>query len=214
MVVVTYFTFLLPIAIYSYNNNGTFNPIYSSLTGWYLMVGTNLEHDGKINKDDRILLDSLRGNEIWDYKREQIAKNIGIKRILNNPIAIIFKGLTTKQKILWSSSANISWSMEGYLKNNPKDFMYKTLHYFCLIYHRIIIVLAIYFMFYLFINRALITNNLLNLLITIISSLFLISFLHVFIEVQPRYHHILLTYFSLLIGIGFFITYKDKSPNI
>jgi len=214
MVVITYFTFLSPLAIYSYNNNGTLNPFYSSLTGWYLMVGTNIEHDGRINKDDENLLDSLRGNESRDYKRDRIAKNIGIKRILNNPIAIIIKGLTTKQKILWSSSASINWSMQGYLKNKPKDFIYKTLNYYCLVYHRIIMILAIYFMFYSFINRNLITHDLLNLLTTIILSLFLISSLHVLIEVQPRYHHILLTYFSLLIGIGFFITYKSKSPNI
>ena len=56
---VVYFIILIPFGINSFKKTGTFNPLISSpYKGWILMIGTNLEKNGKYNKDDLALLDS------------------------------------------------------------------------------------------------------------------------------------------------------------
>ena len=57
---VVYFIIIIPFGMNSFKKTGTFNPLISSpYKGWILMIGTNFEKNGKYNKDDLALLDSL-----------------------------------------------------------------------------------------------------------------------------------------------------------
>ena len=106
---VVYFIILIPFGINSFKKTGTFNPLISSpYKGWILMIGTNLEKNGKYNKDDLALLDSLETHNIkqlfnnskrpylptssiTEYSppsasRDSIARQIAIDRIMKNTV--------------------------------------------------------------------------------------------------------------------------------
>ena len=241
---VVYFIILIPFGINSFKKTGTFNPLISSpYKGWILMIGTNLEKNGKYNKDDLALLDSLETHNIkqlfnnskrpylptssiTEYSppsasRDSIARQIAIDRIMKNPFKIIANGLTFKQKILWADPAPIFWSMQGFLQDeegnvlNPQNnIFYRIISWFSAIYHRSMLILVLVAIFFILkVNRNVLPRKLDTLVTTLLFKIILISGLHILVEVQPRYHHAFLPTFSIIIASAFFIFFLQKIKN-
>ena len=240
-----YFIIIIPFGLNSFKKTGIFNPLISSpYKGWILMIGTNFEKNGKYNKEDLNLLDSLEeqilmpleynsqssympNSSIIEYSppspaRDSLAREIAINRIIENPFKIIANGLTVKQKILWAESAPIFWSMQGFLSDkegsiliSQNNILYRVTSWFSTIYHRSILILVLVGIFYLLkVDRNAYTHKLDIFFTTLLFKIILISGLHILVEVQPRYHHAFLPIFSIIIALAFYIYFLQRTEKI
>lgn len=179
----------------------------SSQWGSYnLMVGTNQKYNGSYNREDL----SLAGfDKLPHSKASENAKKIAIERIAKSPYEFMKFALTTKVGVLWETDSYTIY--KGIPSKNRKEFQKRrgsfTSHYEVLnpIYFGIIfssiLALILSALYRLILKKD--TRN--KFTLSIISLSFLgIAGLHLFVEVQARYHNILLLCLFMLITCSSF----------
>lgn len=178
---------LLILANYSLSTNVpiSFAP-FKNQSSYPLLSGTNIENIGKYNRDDAELYLS------WDPdKRDRLAREEALNRIRTNPGGFLGM-IPQKMAILMRSDDYASyWSIF--------ELDWGRVYIFISMLSQSIYVFILYFAFNAFMDFDY-KNYSLHLFVLILISL--TCFLHVFFEVQPRYHHYIMPYIVLLSSIG------------
>lgn len=194
------FIFLLtisPIIYFNYTNINTISISPSQIAGWSMLLSTNPVYKEKYNTEDQELLN----NEISKRKNKsnvnkyvfanKVAKELAIQRILDGPFTYIFNSLVYKPLGFWARPS-LGWCFEGIENKGIRN----TLYSFGVLFHRVCLFLTA-FVFLFPLNKDWLKHRHVYffMLFTLI-----VSFSHLFVEIQPRYHHVLLPLFSIIIG--------------
>jgi hypothetical protein len=164
-----------------------------------LIIGTNMDSNGKFNVEDIKLAGFNNKNITWEDASKK-ARIISYERITNNPVKYFKWAYSDKLESLWGNESSIFYTWV--IGNSPnKEMLKKTVMQSFLIklidkYYVISLFLfTIGFFYVYFVKKPYIG----------IVSVILFSFIiiHTFVEVQPRYHIILLP--IIIIGKVFFI---------
>jgi len=188
---------IAPIAYLNYQDNGSISLIPTKRSGYNLMYGTNLVSHGNYYDPDNNLVDAeaLRrggrpGMESYIF-RDQIAGEIGLARLKEQPLKILRMAVCRKIPNLWGNPATLIWSFET---SRFKDYYYRV-YLAAMIYNVIILCLS---------GWAVLRRRKLFAILDerwiYVAAVLLATLSHVILEVQPRYHHAFLPVFAMCIG--------------
>ena len=169
-----------------------------------LMVGTNPKSNGGYSLSDFRLAGYEGENKVTLKEAQKNSIKIAFHRITDNPIDFILFSTTTKIKTLWETDLlNIFWS----IGNSPKKKdIWLAIKVGGTILEASFLMLLLTSIGYLterlcrykeIINRKIS----IDLLLLTIIPLVLLALLHIFIEVQPRYHLPFLPFLTIFSGI-------------
>ena len=150
--------------------------------GWSLMTGTNQQHDGTWNAEDRRIYGQ------WGDERERLAREEGIRRIVSDPAG--FASLAVRKlHVLWASERYGVYFAFGStsLAQNVRE----AISVISMAFYVAVVVaagLALYRMRHAPPQVALV----------ILASIVIVAAFHTFVEVQPRYHAYLVPLFTVL----------------
>lgn len=176
-----------------------------------LMVGTNHKGTGGYSVPDSKLAGFIGDNKVALKDAQKNALRIAYHRVVDHPMDFILFATTTKIKRLWETDRqNIYWG----IRKSPKK---KNISQELDVGNRILdgsylIMLLTAFAF--FVRQSINYKSLLNsnknkytdFLALTVTPLFLLAILHIFIEVQPRYHLPFLPFLIVFSGLFIFQT--------
>lgn len=228
--VVGFVIFISPIAYFNYDKLGLKTLAISQYSGVSLYIGSNLKSNGDYypefsqELDDEVLVrqrngvldyygeiealkvkSSLSAVELDSVIKNRIAEEMALKRISANKFELIKLGIITKLPTFWAGISGFSWSLETayiskYYINIQSDieWLASIFHYLCLLLGSFgLILLVIYG-----------TQERLRAISLFAFSGLLIGFLHMFVEVQGKYHYSIITIFPIVGSI--FLAYLDE----
>ncbi len=196
---------IIPIVYFNLANLGDFSIQAAQGFGWSVLVGTNPESRGRYNVQDLHRLDQellerppIPGEHpllAWN----RVAKEMGLKRIAENPVQFVKLVLWHKISILWGSSAHLGWSFAS----KKLRWAYPEVENWASYWHWLMLFLAAPSAFALARSPRLPSGW------TVVSvyglAMLLFAAVHLLVEVQPRYHHLFLPFLVLLIGQGWWL---------
>jgi 4-amino-4-deoxy-L-arabinose transferase-like glycosyltransferase len=186
-----------PIIVLNQRTLGVPSPLSSQQGGWSLLVGTNTESHGQYNlEDSRLLNEEMarrqpRPDENPAIFQDRVARDLALERIRTRPLRHIQLALCSKIPTLWGSSANLGWSLAG--TRGIEQFKLgitwaSTLYYWAML---LLATAAIF-------SRRWPRPNSWNALTVYGMAALAITFVHAFMEVQPRYHFMFLPFLAIL----------------
>jgi 4-amino-4-deoxy-L-arabinose transferase-like glycosyltransferase len=192
MISAAFLVTITPILAYNWTNFHKFSPSLQQMSGWSLMVGTNVPNSGTWNIEDQELLRHLMADRGDDSNvhpvvlRDSVAMETGKRRLADNPLGFATMAMTRKLPKLWGEVGTLGWSLNdsrvadtpiwGWLKGEAQIW------HACLAFAA-----AVGFMYAALRRRA--TWNVLQ---PFLWAMLLTTFTHVFLESQSRYHHMFL----------------------
>ena len=196
---------ITPIVYFNLTNLDILSINAAQSFGWNVLVGTNQESKGRYNTQDLHRLDQelqrrppiLGEHSLLAWNR--VAKEMGLKRIAENPVQFVKLVLWNKIPILWGSSAHLGWSFAS----KKWRWAYPEVENWASYWHWLMLFLAALSAF------ALARSPRLTQDWTVMSiyglAVLLFAGVHLLVEVQPRYHHLFLPFLVLLIGQGWWL---------
>ncbi len=171
-----------------------------------LMVGTNPKSKGGYNESDKELAGIKKEDAVPLKQAQKNALKIAYHRIFKQPMDFIIFATTTKIKRLWETDrSSLDWSIA---KSPTKKNIIQEIEVGSKILEASFLMIILTSLGYLLERLYRCKENLnssisVNLLLLTIVPLLLLAFLHIFIEVQPRYHLPFLPF--LIVFSGLFI---------
>jgi hypothetical protein len=140
--------------------------------GWSLMTGTNQEHDGTWNAEDR----SLYGS--WGDERERLAREEGIRRIVSDPAG--FASLAVRKlHVLWASErygVYFAFGSTSLAQNVREALSVVSMLFYVAVFLAAVVALGR------------IRRSPPEVALVIVGLVAIVALFHTFVEVQPRYH--------------------------
>lgn len=166
---------------------------------WLLLSGTNRDRSGGYSTED---LELAGWKVVSDEEFKRNALEIAFERITSSPDFIYF-ALTKKVKRLWSGDGNVAnWSLEP--KVNYEGFVDFRLDIAGLFPGALLVVLLVSVVIAFGLQRKSTLRSGNQLMLSALTLSFLIlAFLHIFIEVQARYHIPFYAISMIYIGVVF-----------
>jgi 4-amino-4-deoxy-L-arabinose transferase-like glycosyltransferase len=188
---------------YKYANSISFSA--SKWSSYNFMVGTNKKYNGGYNVEDSELAGFYK---LSHAEASKIAFNIAVERIASDFFGFIKFALTDKIKRLWGTDVqNVYW---GIGKSPKKTLLKDEINFAKKLNSNIYSSIFVLFLFSLILSiiklHVLAKHHMLYFIM--IMPMLLIAFLHLFIEVQPRYHLPFLPF--MIVGAVFSFEYLLK----
>lgn len=222
--------FTSPIALFNYKNLGLKTLAISQYSGISLYIGSNLKSnggyypefiqeldeeisarikDGTLNYDNEIKVLKAKSNlsaaELDSVIKNRIAQELALKKIDANKFEIIKQGIMTKLPIFWAGISGFSWSLETAHISKYYTNVQVHVEWLAMIFHDLCILLGS-FGLVLLIKYG--TRGQLRAISLFACGGLLIGFLHMFVEVQGKYHYSIITIFPIVGSI--FLAYVDE----
>ncbi|ARN56304.1 ArnT family glycosyltransferase [Sedimentisphaera salicampi] len=202
MVFLGFIIVVLPIFIHNYNVFKIVSPSMQRITGWSLMMGVNLDNQGGYNgklasKIGANINDKNKENNVHDsILKSKLAKEEALKIVKESPFKVLTMILTCKpSKFIAKAESVMGWSLTTSPHSNLLMFLNIINHavYITLIFWSGVILCTRWF--YYKIEKTVPLNAFLWA--------FLLSFFsHMILEVQPRYHHMFIPLFIIILVVG------------
>jgi 4-amino-4-deoxy-L-arabinose transferase-like glycosyltransferase len=199
---------IVPIMWLNQSAIGFPSPMVSQQGGWSMLVGTNVASHGWYNTEDVELLNREVARRRYNPAehpvvfRYRIAREIAIKRLQDNPVAFLCMAFRYKITDLWRPGG-LFWSMN----KSRLSLLYRPICGVAAVYHVLMVLLCSAAIF-----RRCKPSMLKWNAVTVYIYAALISVLaHLFLEVQPRYHHMFL---PLIVMYGAGLINGPKIPNL
>lgn len=94
----TFLVTLGPVVVHNEIEHQDLSLSTSSYGGWSLFIGTDQQHNGRVNAEDIDIIQALPGSSLWD--RSELAGSIAVRRVVDDPIG--FAGLAVRKfPIMW-----------------------------------------------------------------------------------------------------------------
>jgi hypothetical protein len=183
--------------------------IATSPWGQYVFLnGTNYETKGQYSSSDLILAGFIGTNKVSMEQAQKNAITIAITRISNDPLKFIQFALTDKINSLWGTDThNIRWSIgESPRKEEIRKQVLVGMGILDTVFFMIKVCGLLYLITILFNYKYYYKEhkNILNFIIIMVIPLLLLSVLHIFIEVQSRYHMPFMPFLIIITGMFIF----------
>lgn len=144
----------------------------SPLGGWSLLVGTNAEHYGTYSDEDKALYNS------WGEEREKLALIEAVRRISADPIGFATLAVR-KVHVLWSrDDYGVTFGFEG---TSVPDTLRQSASLLSMLFYVAVFGAATLALWRMRSSPSQLAAVVLGILLTVAA-------LHIFVEVQPRYH--------------------------
>jgi len=184
----------------------------SSWSSYNLLVGTNKESNGGYNVADHELAGFSGDNKVSLSEASSNARRIAYERIMEDPIGFVKFTLTYKMARLWSiDSQSIQWATARppIRDDMQSQGILPVLRVITDAYYLVFLLIMPLFLLSVLAKKVAhqITPNILLLLLL---PLALLAFLHLFIEVQPRYHVPFMP-FIYTFAVSFWLERQNKS---
>lgn len=89
---------LAPVLVHNEIEHQDLSLSTSSYGGWSLFIGTDQQHNGRVNAEDITIIQALPGASLWD--RSELAGSLAMRRVVDDPIG--FAGLAVRKfPIMW-----------------------------------------------------------------------------------------------------------------
>lgn len=186
-VLVAFALVLGPAVAWQYQRYGRLTMSTSNFDGWNLLVGLNVAHGGRYNRDDLALVGAAP--ETVEFRDRSY--RLAIERLISHPEAVVVLA-APKFRVMWGDSTyGPSWTLAADGRSHPRVTATMTL--LSQVWYTLVVVLAVVL---LFIRRR---ERDPVVLLTILC-LGAVAASAVFLEVQPRYHAFFEPLFCLLAG--------------
>jgi hypothetical protein len=178
---------------------------------YLFMVGTNENSNGGYSLNDLELAGFRGSNKVPIEEAKNNAITIALDRIGSDPLRFIAFSLTTKIKYLWrTDSQSILW---GTNRSPKKDLLTNVISVGTGLLDSIFLLIkttALFYLLWMLVQYREILHNksVLSFHLLILGSLTLLALLHIFIEVQTRYHTPFIPFLSIYSGL-FILKYLD-----
>jgi 4-amino-4-deoxy-L-arabinose transferase-like glycosyltransferase len=208
LLIVTYIVFLTPLVLFNYSNFKELTTNSSRVFGWSFFLSTNQVYSGKYNTEDvnlwkeRVEMSRRLPQEPYKVFKYRVAKEMGMERLKEAPWRFIVN-CAKKPYMFLNDPASFKWSLNG-IDSGWLVFMIFAVG---LLYHRALLVLS---GIALFLNiRSSPDEKVRGFLFLTGCTILLVTFSHFFVEIQTRYHYMLMpyiiivaaTYFTKLTGV-------------
>ncbi|MFH1018700.1 MAG: glycosyltransferase family 39 protein [Pseudomonadota bacterium] len=210
--------FLIPIGILCWVNMrtiGVASPNPAQTSGWSFLVGTNVKYAGQWNREDDglFMAESERPSALAGVHPavmgNRLAWDLALRRIAQDPRAFASMVFTQKLWRLWPSAGYLGWSLNtSVLKEQwiPISLVADVLHHLAVILSAILLLIP-----------AKPSVGRFNIVHGFLWVAVLVTGVHAFLEMSPRYHHPFIPLFALVLayfGADFFASGQiiDKPP--
>jgi hypothetical protein len=202
VLIATYFAVLIPLIAFNYLNFKELTINSSRVFGWSFFASTNPVHNGKYNDDDvqlwkeRVRKSTRLPNEDYTVFKYRVAKEMAKERLLASPYRFIINCFK-KPYLLLNDPASFKWSLNGI-----SNAWFVTLIYgIGLVYHRALLVLSGVVLF-LSIRHSH-NEKVRGFLFLTGCTILLVTVSHFFLEIQTRYHYMLMPYIIIVAATYF-----------
>ncbi|MBR9699975.1 hypothetical protein GOV09_05955 [Candidatus Woesearchaeota archaeon] len=196
IVIILFAVVVSPIVSYNQSELGIVSISPSQMGGWSMLLATNPEFKGQYNTDDLALLDAeVRAREntgVHDHVfRDNVAKELAIQRFKEHPGRYAMTTIAYKPLRFWSRPS-LGWSLEGIESKLAMSILY----FGATMIHRMLLVLSMILLVLHFKKEWWKNEGIYFMLFYTV----LVFGSHLLLEVQPRYHHVLLPVLVIMFG--------------
>ena len=202
VLIVTYLVVLSPLMGFNYSNYKELTINSSRGFGWFFFLSTNPVHNGKYNDVDfklwkeRVKASKCLPQEDYTVFKYRVAKEMAKERFLASPSRFIINCFK-KPYLLLNDPASFKWSLNGINSALLINVMYAT----GLVYHRVLLILSAIALF--FIIRSSPDEKIRGFLFLTSSAILIVTLSHFFLEIQTRYHYMLMPY-VIIVAASYF----------
>lgn len=202
LLIAAYFVVLIPLIAFNYTNLKELTINSSRVFGWSLFLSTNPVYNGKYNDQDlqlwreRVQVSTRLPYEDYTVFKDRVAKEMAKERLLASPFRFIINCLK-KPYLFLNDPANFKWSLNGI----NSTLIINSIFGIGLVYHRILLALSGIALF-LTIKNSLDEKERGFLFLTS-SAILLVTLSHFFVEIQTRYHYMLMPY-VIIVAASYF----------
>jgi hypothetical protein len=194
---VGFFLLTLPILCINYRDRGELSVTIAKRTGFNLMFGANVKHQGKYNDEDLRLLEAECAKRERPPKLDKVtfqnnvALEIANRRFREHPLEILAMAVRYKISEIWAGPGDLYWC---FATSRYYESFYSAGNY-AAYYHLVAITLAAAVVFR---HRSLFSVMDERWIYAAFALLTTAS--HLLVEVRPRFHHAFLPFFAICIG--------------
>lgn len=207
VLIATYLAVLSPLILFNYSNFKELTINSSRVFGWSFFLSTNPVHNGKYNDQDiqlwkeRLEVSIRLPHEDYTVFKYRVAKEMAKERLLALPSRFIINCFK-KPYLFLNDPASFKWSLNGM----NSAWVVAVMFGIGLVYHRVLLVLGA--IAYCFMIRSSQDKKIRGFLFLTSSAILLVTLSHFFLEIQTRYHYMLMPY--VIIGAA---SYFRKSTG-
>lgn len=203
VLIASYLAVLIPLMVFNYSNFQELTINSSRYFGWSFFLSTNPVYNGKYNDEDfhlwkeRVKVSTRLPNEDESAFKSRVATEMAKERLLTSPFRFI-TNCFKKPYLFLNDPASFKWSLNGI----KSVLLINIIFAIGLVYHRILLVLS--GLSYCFMVRNSPNEKIRGFLFLTSSTILLVTLSHFFLEIQTRYHYMLMPY--VIIGAASYFT--------
>ena len=207
VLIATYLAVLSPQMAFNYSNFKELTVNSSRGLGWFFFLSTNPVHNGKYNEEDferwkeKEKVSKRLPHEDYTIFKYRVAMEMAKERFFASPFRF-FVNIYKKPYLFLNDPASFKWSLNG-LHNS---FLVILIFAIGLVYHRALLVLC--GMAYFSMIKIKDDEKIKGFLFLTSSAVLIVTFSHFFLEIQTRYHYMLMPF--VIIGAASYFTKNTR----